>query len=78
MMQALLGVGLSEHVVGQIRAKFPAPAPVEKKKERSLADLGDKRDMLQRQLDKLVEDADRKRRLYEEAARKVSAQSVGG
>ena len=74
MLQALVNIGLDESVLGKIREKIPAPPPVEKKKERHLADLRDKRDKAQRVLDRLVEDAEKKRVLHEEACAKVNSQ----
>ena len=74
MLQALVNIGLDESVLGKIREKIPAPPPVEKKKERDLADLRDKRDKAQRVLDRLVEDAEKKRVLHEEACAKVNSQ----
>ena len=67
-------IGLDESVLEKIREKIPAPPPVEKKKERHLADLRDKRDKAQRVLDRLVEDAEKKRVLHEEACAKVNSQ----
>ena len=63
-----------ESVLGKIKKKIPAPPPVEKKKDRHLADLRDKRDKAQRVLDRLVEDAEKKRVSYEEACAKVNSQ----
>ena len=78
MLQALVNIGfLDESVLGKIREKIPVPPPVEKKKERHLADLRDKRDKAQRVLDCLVEDADKKRVLYEEACAKVNSLKGG-
>ena len=48
VLQALVNVGLDESVLGKIREKIPGPPPVEKKKERHLADFRDKRDKAQR------------------------------
>ena len=74
VLQALVNIGLGESVLGKIREKIPAPHPVEKKKERHLADLRDKRDKAQRVLDRLVEDAEMKRVSCEEACAKVNSQ----
>ena len=41
-----------------------------------MADLRDKRDSLQRQLYELVEDAERKRQVYEGAVAKATAQKL--
>ena len=45
-----------------------------RRKKRHLADLRHKRDKAQRVLDRLVEDAEKKRMLYEEACAKVNSQ----
>ena len=74
VLQALVNIGLDESVLGKIREKISGPPPLEKKKERHLANLRDKRDKAQRVLDRLVEDADKKRVLYEEACAKVKSQ----
>ena len=74
VLQALVNIGLDDSVLGKIREKIPVPPPVEKKKERHLADLRDKKDKAQRVLDRLVEDAEKKRVLYEEACAKVNSQ----
>ena len=44
VLQALFNIGLDESVLGKIIEKIPTPPPVEKEKERHLADLRDKRD----------------------------------
>ena len=72
----LFNIGLDESVLGKIREKIPTPPPVEKKKERHLADLRDKRDKAQRVLDRLLEDAEKKKVVYEEAFAKVFSQKV--
>ena len=74
VLQALVNIGLDDSVLGKNREKIPVPPPVEKKKERHLADLHDKRDKAQRVLDRLVEDAEKKKVLYEEACTKVNSQ----
>ena len=74
VLQALVNIGLYESVLGKIREKIPAPPPFEKEKERHLADLRDKWDKAQRVLDRLVEDAEKKRVLHEEACAKVNSQ----
>ena len=61
MPQALTALGLNDDVVGQVRAKIPPPFLVEKNKERKLTDLRDQGDKLLKQLDRIVEDAERKR-----------------
>ena len=76
VLKALVNIGLDDSVLGKIREKIPVPPPVEKKKERHLADLRDKRDKAQRVLDRLVEDAEKKKVLYEEACTKVNSQRV--
>ena len=74
VLKALVNIGLDDSVLGKIREKIPVFPPVEKKKERHLADLRDKRDKAQRVLDRLVEDAEKKKVLYEEACAKVNSQ----
>ena len=64
---------MGEDAVGMIREKIPTSAVVEKKNERHLADFRDKRNKSKRHLGQLVEDAERKKVLHEEAA-KVTAQ----
>ena len=67
-----LNIGLDESVLGKIREKIPTPPPVEKK-EGHLADLRDKRDKAQRVLDRLLEDAEKKKVVCEEACAKVTS-----
>ena len=73
LLHALVALRPSEDVVGQVRDKIPPPVLVEKKKERKLADLRDERNKLLKQLDKIVEDAKRKRLIYEEVAAEATA-----
>ena len=61
-------------MVKLIRNRLPTPLPSEKKEERHLAGLRDKRDKAKRALDRLGEDAVRKEKVYREAAAKANTQ----